>query len=349
MNENEMPRSLSTAKEAAKLLGICQDTLRKLAKDGKIYREPRSIGSPFYLYDAFTFLSASGGGKAVLKKKETVFYCRENCCDLSLMKGFLQNQVDFAKKLYPNITVLSGNSYDITNDIIFDALLDRVIQGEVGKIIIFGKKSVVCSNIRYFKLFLSRFGVEVIDLNIYMKLVRDINKPSFKNFNDLLIPDKIIKTPAFHTGFNQDMVYVSSQDAASILGVHRKTVINRANRGIIPIRKILGSSIVRYGVLNKINKRNSKRNIFYYLRENNIDVMDNECKFMSRPDLTKEYEILYDNTIGERSSLINIIKDICDGNVDRLVLVNDEVFGIEHIVFKYLFSKAGTRVIQVLL
>lgn len=356
---NEMPCSLVTAKEAAKLLGVCQDTLRKLAKDGKIYREPRNVGSPFYLYDSFSFLSSMDDTtRSSCYLKETVFYCREDC-DGKLKKGFLHNQVNFAKKLYPDVDVLSGNADDIAKDPVFDTLMNGIITGKVGKIIIFGKNTLTPLNIRYFKLFLSRFGVEVVDLNIYTKLVRDINTPSFKNFNDSIIPDKIIKTPAFHRGITQETVYVSSKDAASILGVHRKTVINRANKGLIAVYKVPGSSVVRYGVLNKVLENNSKRNIFYYLREKNIDVMDNEYRFSTRTDLTKEYEILYDDMLGERCSLIDIIKDICDGKVESLVfprILDEEtgklvssVFGQEYEIFKYLFSKTGALLKLVLL
>lgn len=312
-----------------------------------------------YLYDSFSFLSSvDDTTDSSCYLKETVFYCREDC-DKVLKKGFLQNQIGFAKKLYPRAEVVIGVKKHINNCQSFDALLGRIIQGKVGKIIIFGKNTLSLLNIRYFKLFLSRFGIEVVDLNIYTKLVRDINKPSFKNFNNGIIPDKIIKTPAFHRGFSQEMIYVSSQGAASILGIHRKTIINRAKRGIIPIYKVPGTSVIRYGVKEKVPESNCKRNIFYYLRENNVDVMDNETRFKSRTDLTKEYEILYDNTSGERFSLINIIKDICDGEVESLVFpcIKDQdsgtlvsyVFQEEHNIFKYLFYKAGTLLKQVIL
>jgi predicted site-specific integrase-resolvase len=367
MNENEMPRSLSTAKEAAKILGVCQDTLRKLAKEGKIYREPRSIGSPFYLYDAFTFLSASGGDTVVPKKKEIVVYLEEEITGKGDFSdednwAFLYKQLTFANAHFPDYKIMESNvkSFSSKNEV-FSTLLDMVLTDKVSTIILF--RPLADSNIAEFfiiKKFFSLLGAELINLDIRdeMSLVHnkdqsntcDFSKFIFKSFTDskktLL---NSIKPDFYMDGSCRDK-YVSCSKAAQLLNISKMTVLRRGKKGALNTFKDPASGGIKYQIDNieAPTEEAVEDAVAYYLLKNENDKTDYNSIFAFL--ITKRSYVIYTDTrwVSNFSSLFKIMKGAISKQIVRVCIIEDNLSKSRRFTsqLKVIFEKLGCVLIS---
>lgn len=369
MNGNGLPRSLATAKEASAILGICQDTLRKLAKDGKIYREPRSVGSPFYLYDVFNFLSLSRGG--VLKKKEIVVYFEEHLTgggDFSDEDKwvFLYKQLMFADANFPDykIMVSTINSSSSKNEV-FNTILDMVLANKVSTIILF-RPLADTKTMEFFiiKKFFSLLGAEIINLDIRdeMSLLhnndqmnkRDFSKIIFKSFTD----DKksLLKSikPSFYLEDYSHVRYVSCSKAAQLLNISKMTVLRRGKKGSLNTFKDPTSGATKYQIdiveppIKEHAEDVAKDVVAYYLLKNENDKTDYNSIFASL--IKKRSYVIYTDTKWDSnfSSLFRIMKMAISRQVDRVCIIKDNLNKTDMFTeqLKVIFLKLGCGLIS---
>lgn len=360
MSENEMPRNLVTAKEAAKLLGVCQDTLRKLAKDGKIYREPRSVGSPFYLYDAFSFLS-SVDDTVVIKKKEIVVYLEEQIKVRDKNKEiFLNKQIELVNTVFPDYKMMVSHikSFPDTNKV-FNDLLDMVLTKKVSTIILFRSFQGNTPDTDFFiiRKFFSLLGVEIINLDIHAGLTK-IHKNNMSNtytFSKYKInfftDDKknILKCikPKTYIVRKDSKKHVCCAKAAKLLNISKMSVLRRGKKGVLNTIKDPVTGIIKY-LIDAPSIDSPKKTIAYYVHKNSKNITDYKAAFATI--ITGESYCIYTDTKYNTnfSSLFKIMGMVISrqvGTIYILDIMNLSDSYLFTIRLEAIFLKLGCRII----
>ncbi len=134
---------MKKTKEACRILGIHPNTLRRWANTGKIKYVRQPNGNRLYDVDSFLNQGTNNNSKA------KIIYARVNS---SKQSEDLSNQIKLLRERYPDYELIedigSGLSSKRNG---FNTLLERIIHGEIGEVVITHKDK------------LSRFGYNIID------------------------------------------------------------------------------------------------------------------------------------------------------------------------------------------
>lgn len=147
-------------KDAAELLGIHPQTLRRWEKEGKI--EPQRVNNQRrYLLTDIKRLKGDGGNNT--DNKRNIIYGRVSSRKQS---EDLSRQIEFMQKIFPDYEVIT----DIGSGVNFkrqglQTLLERICKGEIGKIAIAYKDRLARIGFELFEEICKIFGCEIIIVN----------------------------------------------------------------------------------------------------------------------------------------------------------------------------------------
>ena len=139
--------------EAAKQLNLCQTTLRKMANDGRI--------NTIWIngkrrYDIQSFLKEQNVGKKVCYARVSSAKQRDD----------LERQKEYLQSIYPNHEIItdigSGINFKRKN---FKALLEQVLQGDVGEIVVAHKDRLCRFGFDLVEWLCSKFNTKIVVLD----------------------------------------------------------------------------------------------------------------------------------------------------------------------------------------
>ncbi|MFB2972021.1 IS607 family transposase [Aerosakkonema sp. BLCC-F183] len=144
-----------TPKEAAKQLGVHFRTLSRWEKEGKIQAIKTPSGQRRYDVQSYTAKSGS--------VRSTVIYARVSS---RAQQADLNRQIAAISHLYPDAEIVSevGGGLNFKRKRLL-ALLERVMQGTVGRIVVAHKDRLARFGFDFYEWFCSQYGCSILVLN----------------------------------------------------------------------------------------------------------------------------------------------------------------------------------------